>query len=247
LAQDLNREYKNNLNFYKMKKAILILALVFMANSYSQEQKLVPMINVSGEGKVKIAPDQASISISIETKGTKSEEVKRENDKKMDGILKFIKKSNIATEDFQTQRISLNPNYDYEKKKYTYIATQSVQILLKDLSKYDVLMEGLVNEGINRIDNVEFKSSKLVQLQSDARKLAMKDAKAKAEDFVSVLGQKVGKAILISDNSQIYIPQPRMYAMKSMSMDKAESAPRETLAIGEIEITANVSVSFVLE
>ena len=230
-----------------MKKVILILALVFMANSFAQEHKQVQMINVSGEGKVKVAPDQALISISIETKGTKAEEVKRENDKKMDAILKFIKKSNIAPEDFQTQRISLNPNYDYEKKKYNYIATQSVQILLKDLSKYDTLMEGLVNEGINRIDNVEFKSSKMLQLQSDARKLAIKEAKAKAEDFVSVLGQKVGKAIVISDNSQSYIPQPRMYAMKSMSMDKAESAPRETLAIGEIEIIANVSVSFVLD
>jgi hypothetical protein len=228
-----------------MKKAILILGILFMTMSYSQEQKQVPMINVSGEGKVKVTPDQASISISIETKGTKAEDVKRENDKKMDAVLKFIKKSSIATEDYQTQRVSLNPNYDYDKKKHNYIATQSVRILLRDLSKYDGLMEGLVNEGINRIDNVEFKSSKMTQLQSDARKMAIKEAKAKAEDFVSVLGQKVGKAILISDNSQTYHPQPRMYAMKSASMD--ESVPRETLAIGEIEITANVSVSFVLE
>jgi len=228
-----------------MKKAIVFFTLLFMAMSYAQEQKQVPMISVSGEGKVKIAPDQASISISIETKGTKADDVKKENDKKMDAILKFIKKSNIAKEDFQTQRVSLNPNYDYEKKKHNYIATQSVQILLKDLTKYDELMEGLVDEGINRIDNVEFKSSKMKELQSDARKLAIKDAKAKAEDFVSVLGQKVGKAILISDNSQNYNPRPVMYAMKSMAMD--ESAPRETLAVGEIEITANVSVSFILE
>jgi hypothetical protein len=229
-----------------MKKIILILALLFMAMSYSQEQKQVPIISVSGEGKVKVAPDQASISISIETKGTKADDVKKENDKKMDAILKFIKKSNIAKEDFQTQRVSLNPNYDYEKKKYNYIATQSVQILLKDLTKYDELMEGMVNEGINRIDNVEFKSSKMKELQSDARKLAIKDAKAKAEDFVSVLGQTVGKALLISDNSQNYNPHPIMYAMKSMAKDE-ESTPRETLAIGEIEITANVSVSFILE
>ena len=230
-----------------MKKVILILALVFMANSYAQEQKVVPMINVSGEGKVKVAPDQTLISISIETKGNKATEVKKENDKKMDAVLKFIKKSNIAPEDFQTQRISLNPIYDYEKKKYSYIATQSVEILLKDLSKYDELMEGLVDQGINKIDNVIFKSSKILQLQSDARKLAIKDAKAKAEDFVSVLGQKVGKAIVITDNSQSYAPQPRMYTMKAMAMDEVQSAPRETLAIGEIEIIANVSVSFALD
>lgn len=230
-----------------MKKALLILGVLFMTMSNAQEQKQVPMITVSGEGKVKVAPDQASISISIETKGTKAEDVKRENDKKMDAILKFIKKSNIPAEDFQTQRVSLNPNYDYEKKKSNYVATQTVQILLKDLSKYDVLMEGLVNEGINRIDNVEFKSSKMIQLQSEARKLAVKEAKAKAEDLVSVLGQKVGKAILISDNSQSYHPQPRVYAMKAMESMDDSSAPRETLAIGEMEITANVSVNFILE
>lgn len=228
-----------------MKKVILILAIIFMANSYSQEQKQVPMINVTGEGKIKIAPDQALISISLESKGTKADDVKQDNDKKMDAVLKFIKKSNIAKEDYQTQRVSLNPNYDYEKKKHNYIATQSVQILLKDLSKYDELMEGLIEVGINKIENVEFKSSKMKELQSDARKLAIKDAKAKAEDFVSVLGQKVGKAILIADNSQNYSPQPRMYAMKSLAMD--ESAQRETLAAGEIDITANVSVSFILD
>lgn len=231
-----------------MKKSILILTFLMttFAVVNAQESKQIPMINVSGEGKVKVTPDQASISISIETKGSKVAEVKTENDKKMDAIIKFIKKSNIAKEDFQTQRVSLNPNYDYDKKKHSYIATQSLQILLKDLSKYDLLMEGLVNEGINRIDNVEFKSSKMIQLQSEARKLAIKDAKGKAEDFVSVLNQKVGKAFLISDNSQIYVPQPRMYAMKTMAMDMAE-APRETLAVGEIEITANVTVSFILE
>jgi uncharacterized protein YggE len=107
-------------------------------------------------------------------------------------------------------------------------------------------MEGLVQQGINRIDNVSFESSKLLQHQSEARKLAIKDAKAKAEDYVSVLGQKVGKAITISDNSQVYHPRPVYAAMKTEMMDSA-GASNETLAIGEIEIIANVSVSFILD
>jgi uncharacterized protein YggE len=49
----------------------------------------------------------------------------------------------------------------------------------------------------------------------------------------------------ISDNSQTYYPQP-VYTMKVMeSSDTAQ--PRETLAAGEINITANVTVSFILE
>lgn len=153
---------------------------------------------------------------------------------------------NIPTADFKTKQVALNPQYDYEKKKTSYNATQTVEIVLKDLSKYDELMEGLVQQGINRLDRVSFETSKLVQLQSEARKLAMKDAKVKAEDYVSVLGQKVGKAYTINDNTQVNYPRPMYAAMKSASMDAAESS-NETLAIGEIEVTANVSVSFVLE
>lgn len=231
-----------------MKKTALLLFALFTTLVQSQEIKPIPMINVTGEGKIKIIPDQAAISISVETKGAKATEVKKENDTKIDAVLKYIKKMNIAKEDFQTQRVNLYPNYDYEKKKSNYMATQTVIILLRDLNKYDALMDGLVDVGINRIDNVEFKSSKMEALQSSARKLAMQNAKAKAEDFVSVLNQKVGKAMTISDNTQTYYPPRPMYEMKTMAMaDGGGGAPRETLAAGEIELVVNVSVSFVLE
>ncbi|MDI6033506.1 SIMPL domain-containing protein [Flavobacterium sp. LB2P84] len=229
-----------------MKKALLILSVLFISMSYGQEVKQVPQINVSGEGKVKVIPDQATIAVTVETKGNNAKDVKKQNDEKIEAVLKFIKKMNLAPADYKMQRVSLNPQYDYEKKKHSYNATQTIEILLRDLSKYDELMEGLVDQGINRIDNVTFQSSKLAQYQSEARKLAMKDVKLKAEDYVSVLGQKVGRAMTISDNSQTYFPQPMYAAMKTMEMSDA-SAPRQTLAVGEINITANVTVSFILE
>ena len=217
-----------------------------MTMSYGQEIKQVPLINVNGEGKVKVAPDQVCISASVETKGNNAKDVKKQNDEKMDAVLKFIKKMNIPTADFKTKQVALNPQYDYEKKRTSYNATQTVEIVVKDLAKYDELMEGLVQQGINRIDRVSFESSKMAQYESEARKLAMKDAKTKAEEYVSVLGQKVGKAFTISDNSQVYHPQP-MYAAMRMKEADSMGASNETLAIGEIEITANVSVSFVLD
>jgi uncharacterized protein len=229
-----------------MKKSILILITLFATLTQAQEMKQIPMINVTGEGKVNVAPDEVCITIAQETTGEKAVDVKKENDAKMDAVLKFIKKMNIPKEDYVTQRVSLNPSYNYDTKKNTYIASQTVAVSLKDLSKYDALMNGLVEVGINRIESVVFKSSKMLQLQSDARKLAVKNAKMKAEDFVSVLGQKVGKAFTISDNSQDSNPHPVMYAtMKAASMDAG--APKETLATGEIEIVVNVSVSFLLE
>ncbi len=229
-----------------MKKLILILISFTAMEINAQEHKLVPQINVSAEGKVFTTPDQAYISVAIETKGKISTEIKKQNDEKTEAVLKFIKKMNIAKEDFKTQQVSMSPQYDYNTKKYSYYASQTIEINLKDLSKYNELMEGIVNAGISQINNVEFRTSKKVALETDARKLAIKNAKQKAEDYVSVLGQKIGKALTITDNTQTSFPHPVAYAqMKSMSAD--DEMPRETLATGQIEITANVSVSFSLE
>jgi uncharacterized protein YggE len=77
---------------------------------------------------------------------------KKENDQHRK-VLKIIKKW-IAAADYKTQRII--ESHFWLKKKTTYNAIQTVEILLRDLSQYDALMEGLVNEGVNKIDNVVF-------------------------------------------------------------------------------------------
>jgi uncharacterized protein YggE len=229
-----------------MKKAVLILIVMFSTMTQAQEQKQIPQISVSGDGKVMVKPDHVIINFGVNNVGKDATEVKKLNDETVDKVVKFIKKFGIASTDFQTTNVSLNRNYDYEKKKYNYQASQSISITLKDIAKYDSLMMGLVDNGINNIDNVEFKSSKIEEYKSEARKLAMKDAKHKAEDYVSVLNQKIGKAILINDSTQTYYPQP-MYKADMMVATAAEMAPRETIAVGQIEVTATVSVSFLLE
>lgn len=229
-----------------MKKSILILMTVFATAVQAQEIKQVPQINVSGEGKIKVTPDYAIISIGVENTGADAAEVKKKNDATVDAVIKYLKNFKLPATDYQTKQVSLYKNYDYNKKKTTYVASQQITVTLKDLSKYDTLMMGLMGTGINNIQGVEFKSTKVLQYESEARKAAVVDAKAKALDYAAALNQKVGKAILVSDNSQTRYPVPMMYAMKSMDAAGAE-ATQETLAIGEIEITANVNISFFLD
>lgn len=228
-----------------MKKTLVIALTFFMALGQIHAQETKPMITVNGEGKIKVAPDQVSISVSVETKGSKAADVKKANDSKVDGVLKYIKKMGIAKEDFQTTRVSLNDQYDYEKKKHNYVAVQSIEILVKDLAKYDELMEGLVDSGINNIGNIEFKSSQIELHKTKARIAAIKNAKEKAQDYVGALGQKIGQAYTIVDNSQDNYPRPR-YEMMAMKMADNILGGTDTLAVGEIEVTANVSVSFLL-
>jgi uncharacterized protein YggE len=229
-----------------MKNVIFILALLVVGITNAQEQKAqVPQISVTGEGKVKIVPDQAVVTVGFQNSGKDAKEVKTLNDEVVDRVIKFLKKSGVPATDYKTNNVSLNKSYDYEKKKYNFQANQTLSITLKDLSKYDDIMMGLNDAGVNSIQGVEFKSSKMEDYEREARKKAMLNAKQKATDYVSVLNQKVGKALLITDNSSGYVPQP-MYKGGMMAM--ADSAmPRETLAVGELEININVIVTFALE
>lgn len=232
-----------------MKTTVLILVTLFglTAQTQAQDQRpQVPQISVTGEGKVKIVPDQAVINVGFQNTGKDAKEVKTLNDEVVDKVIKFLKKTGIPATDYKTNNVSLYKNYDYEKKKYNFQASQSLTITLKDLSKYDEVMMGLNDAGVNSISGVEFKSSKIDDYEREARKKAILDAKQKAQDYVSVLGQKVGKALLITDNSQAYIPQP-MYKGNMMAMAADGGAQRETLAVGELEINTNVSVTFALE
>ncbi|MFD2891225.1 SIMPL domain-containing protein [Flavobacterium chuncheonense] len=227
-----------------MKKFFLVLTLI-TAMVQAQTIQTVPQISVVGEGKIKVTPDEAFITVGVENIGKDASEVKRKNDEVVESVIKTIKKQGIAPADFKTEHVSLNKNFDYQTKKYSYKATQTISIHLKDLSKYDVLMMELVDSGINNIQGVDFKSSKLEELQSEIRKKAILNAKKKAEDYAGVLGQKVGKAIAITDNSQTFYPQP-VYRNVMMAKAMDESSVRETLAIGEIEISSTVNVSFEL-
>ncbi|WP_333876803.1 SIMPL domain-containing protein, partial [Flavobacterium sp.] len=175
------------------KKSVIILALLITGISMAQESKpQIPQITVTGEGKVKVTPDQAIVTVGFQNSGKDAKEVKQLNDEVVDKVIKFLKKSGIAASDYKTNNVSLNKSYDYEKKKYTFMANQTISITLKDLSKYDDIMMGLNDAGVNSIQGVEFKSSKMEEFEKEARKKAMLNAKQKATDYVSVLNQKIG-------------------------------------------------------
>lgn len=228
-----------------MKKIALVLVVLISGWANAQvTEKMQPQINVSGEGKVKVMPDEAVVTVGVTKIGADAATVKKENDKVADAIIKYLKSSGIAAKDYQTKNVYLHRNYDYDKKKYSFTASQTIEIHLRDLSKYDALMMGLVDVGANDIQGVEFKTSKLAQYESEARTKAIQQARLKANDYAAALGQKAGKAIVVSDSGQTYYPVAQSMRFEAKM---AADAPRETLAVGEIEVMANVTVSFALD
>jgi len=225
-----------------MKLLLLNLCLFFAATTMAQNS-FESLINVTGEGEVTVMPDQVTITLGVETTGKDAEAVKTENDKAIDAILKYALKQGIPQNNVKTQYINLNKNQNYQDKTIQYTASQTIKIKMENLDEYEKLMTGLLSQGVNSINGIEFGSSKMAEYEQQARALAMKNAREKAEQYVRVTGQKVGPALMISEAGSSQ-PQPRPM-IKSMAMMDSSSS-RETIAAGEMTITERVEVSFKL-
>jgi len=212
----------------------------------SQNTNLQATVDVTGEGIVTIVPDEVTINVQVENKGQNPKELKQKNDRLINDVLLFIKSMGVKDSDVKTQYIRLNKNYDYQSKTYSYIANQSISIKLKDLSKYEDLMNGLLESGINRIDGISFSSSKEKELKSQARIKAIQNAKMKAEEYVAVLNQSIGKAISISEFTNNSFPGPLNRKASMMMSSESSGASQQTISLGEIVIKTTINVSFLL-
>ncbi|ETN95439.1 SIMPL domain-containing protein [Zhouia amylolytica] len=228
-----------------MKKAILILVAMTTVGLQAQNNKQInPSVSVTGEGLVKVVPDQVLINVRVEHEGNSASEVKQKNDESVSQVFSFLKKMKIDKKDVRTEYLNLRKNYNYQTKEYRYVANQSVSILLRDLNKYEELSQGLVSSGINRIDGVQFKSSKMEEYMSEARIKAILNAKQKAGEYAGAIDQEIGKATHISETTASVPPRPMF---KMMAADTIESGGAEqTIATGELEIKVTVNVAFEL-
>ncbi len=225
----------------KTVKTFLILALT--TGTLTAQTPISPTVDVVGEGVVKVIPDEVTINIRVENTGKTTKGLKEQNDKTISEVLKYLKSQGIADKDVRTEYINLSKNYDYNSKTHTFSANQALSVKLRSMEKYETVMQGLLETGINRIDGVSFSSSKIESLKSDARKKAVENAKSKAQEYASALNQTIGKAANISEFSPSVSPMPR-YKMQMMDASANEMGP--TIAPGEMEVKVNVNVSFFL-
>ncbi len=203
-----------------------------------------PGIHVTGEGVVKVAPDKVTIKSQIEHEGQSATSVKFQNDEVVNKVIKYLKSEGIAEKNINTNYINLNKRYNYNDKTYTYVANQAISITLEDIGKYESIMKGLLENGLNGINGIEFESSEIEKHKAEARRKAVLNAKEKAEALAKPLGQTVGKAYKISEgSSNNYQP---VYGAMRIKGSADEASNQETMAPGEMEISIDVNVSFQL-
>jgi len=254
-----------------MNKTILVLSLVLtvvcsLQAQYSQMLDERPKINVNGDAVVKVQPDQIIISFGIETWNIDIIAAKEENNTIMKKAIAVIKESGIPEKDIQTDYLSIEPRYNdnYNKKDFIgYFVRNTFVLNMTETSKVEDLVTKVLQSGVNYIHGIQFQTSEFKKYREQARELALKAAKEKAEKMAGALGQTVGVPLMISEG---YAGSGSWYYSSwtgwgygygynsnvmsqniSQNINGVSAEIAETIALGKISIQANVNVTFELK
>jgi len=227
------------------KRATLVTSLaavlaITLLTAPARADDFPSAISVSGEATVSAAPDLAQIDAGVANDARTAKEASDANNAAMGKVLAALKGAGIAEKDYQTSRLSLQPQYGQNKSTGAtpvvgFRASNRVTVKIRDVTKVAGIIDTLVGAGANDIGNISFEVTQSSKLLDGAREQAVADARRKAEVYAKATGVTLGAPLSISEGSA---PVPLFKArMATPQMAPAAVAPGEET----LSVTVNVS------
>jgi uncharacterized protein YggE len=237
--------------------AALALAALVPLCARAQAQQTQRLINVSGSAEIKVVPDEVYLSVAVESRGESLDEARQDNDERVAKAIAFLSQSGVQAKDIKTDYVSIEPVYSRASKGESlppmkpgyYNVRKGIGIRVTDVHGFDALYAGLIDAGVNIVTGVDFRTTELRKYKDQARSMAIRSAREKAEAMAAELGVKAGQPWSISVNDWSGIGYRAMANAQNMAQAAAGAAGDEgpSFSAGEISVTANVSVSFLIE
>ncbi len=228
----------------KLARIITPIALSFALITTSFAQT----ITIRGTGIVKSIPDIAFINIGVNSDAATARIALDKNTKAMNNIINALLKLEIKKSDIQTSNFSINTIYNPTRENIQlpetigYNVHNSLNISVLNLDNLGMILDKVVTLGSNRISNIRFATADSLPLEDQARKLAAKDAKRRAELYAATLGFSLGKIISINEgDSQSDPASNNLHRGMRMEANLTTDAPIEA---GEQTTKNNVTISW---
>lgn len=230
--------------------APLMMAVTLAATSVAAQdvaQPQVPSIVTSGEAIVRRAPDQAFVTVAVETRARSPRDAQRTNAEAMTAVQQKLTEIGLPRDAVRTTGYFVQQEFDYSGGRRTprdYVARNGLEVRLDAVERVGEVLDGAVAAGATSISGVRFDVKDRAAAEREALRLAVVDARARAEALASGAGRTVDRILRIDDAPRQYKPAPQMMAMRAGAAADAPATPVET---GMIEIQAQVTLTVAIK
>ena len=225
--------------------AALVVAGALAVTPARADTEPPAVISVTGEARISVPPDLAQIEGGVTSEAKTAREASDANNAAMGRVLLALKGAGIDEKDYQTSRLSLQPQSSSGKVSgpptiVGYRASNRVTIRLRDITKVASVIDTMVGAGANDLGGINFMVSQASKLLDEAREKAIADARRKAEIYARAAGVTLGAPLSISEGGA---PPPPI-AFRRMAASAPEAAP---ISAGEETLQLSVSVTWAIK
>ncbi len=207
-----------------------------------------PVVVASGVATVKRAPDQAFVAFTTESRAQKPAEAQKLNAQAMTQVQDAVKRAGIPADAVRTLSFNLREDVDWVNGKRTsrgYVVSNAIEVRVDKLDDLGKLLDAAVTAGATNVSSIRFELKDRSAAEREAVKLAVADARARADAAAEGAGTKVGHVVRIEETSDRNLPPP--VPMMRMAEARMAAAPETPVVAGEIEIRATVTLTAAIE
>ncbi|MBZ5653959.1 MAG: SIMPL domain-containing protein [Acidobacteriia bacterium] len=241
--------------------AIFLLATVCSCQAQISLGSNQNTISITGDAEVKVVPDRANVYLGVETRNKDIAAASAQNDTDVRQVIASIRQLGVDSTDIQTDFYHVEIVYSGNAGTIVdyYKVTKEIQVVLKDVSRFEGLLNTVLRAGANHVYGIDFSTSELRKHRDEARALAAKAAIEKANDLAAAAGMKVvGKPTSVSSYSYGggswygrccgYGYGNSMYqnVVQNVASNGGEGA-QGTISLGKISVTASVTMTIQIQ
>jgi uncharacterized protein len=206
----------------------------------------VPVIVTTGEATIHRVPDQAFVTVSVETRARTPREAQKQNADAMTAVQQKLVEAGLQKDAIRTTGYSIQQEFDFTNGRRVprdYFAHNGLEVRLDGVERVGEILDLVVQAGATSVQGVRFDVRDRTMLERDVLMHAVEDARARADSLAAGAGRTVDRVIRIDDTRQPrVIPQPVM-TMRAQAADAAQT-PVEP---GLIEIHAQVTLTVTIK
>ncbi|MEM7508010.1 MAG: SIMPL domain-containing protein [Pseudomonadota bacterium] len=191
-----------------------LIALPLALNGLAEAEELPATLSMTGTGSVSVAPDQATVTLGVETVGPTAAEALAANNEPAARLIAMLKAAGVAPADIGTVNLGVFPRFarndrgqEGPPKIIGYQVSNTLQARIRDLDALGPILDQAVEAGATTISQVSFGNADLSQPLDAARELAVADATRKAAVVAEAAGVTLGPILSISEGVRSG-PQP---------------------------------------
>jgi len=221
----------------KIKKILTTIAIVLGAITLFKMAFPSTQISVTGVGELKLTPSKVSMIVT-RTNSSPLPSVAIQNGE--EGLNTLIKEAKAVVGEAEIQKsfytISQNSGQQVVGTQLVTVSNYQVsngfKITFNQVSKVTDLVKALYATGATSISNITFLPENEDQIEKEARKLALKNAREEGRKIASSMGRILGRIKTVADDQS--------------EVSSTISSGEGSVGTGEMDITKSVSVVYEL-